>query len=98
MNFCSSFFLQIPTGRTLKLHFPEQGTPHLEIPSSSRRRKRATSALIKLCAVSSKGAVSNRYPTRCTLPILRGRSGSHCFANHGVQGLVDPHRSFPPPK
>src|SRR6266700_3498675 len=97
MNFCSSFFPETPTMRTLKLHFPGDALPTLDTflkQTKEARVFRRTQAVRDVVKGQRLQTVSDTL--HFTYSALR--KWVHRFANQGVQGLVDRPRPGRPAK
>jgi transposase len=95
--FLSSVFLETPTMRTLKLHFPDEALPTLETflkQTKEARVFRRAQAVREVVKGQRLQTVSDTF--HFTYSALR--KWVHRFAHHGVQSLVDRPRSGRPPK
>jgi transposase len=93
----SSVFLETPTMRTLKLHFPDEALPTLEAflkQTKEARVFRRAQAVREVVKGQRLQTVSDTL--HFTYSALR--KWVHRFAQHGVQSLVDRPRSGRPPK
>jgi transposase len=97
MNFCSSFFLETPTMRTLRLHFPEDALPTLDTFLKQTKEARVFRRAQAVRAVVKGHRLQNVSDTlQFTYSALR--KWVYRFANQGTQGLVERPRSGRPPK
>jgi transposase len=97
VNFCSSFFLETPTMRTLTLHFPDEALPTLEAflkQTKEARVFRRAQAVREVVKGHRLQTVSDTL--HFTYSALR--KWVHRFAHQGVQGLADRPRPGRPPK
>src|SRR5215471_9778672 len=95
--FLSSFCLETPTMRTLKLHFPDEALPTLETflkQTKAARVFRRAQAVREVVKGQRLQTVSDTF--HFTYSALR--KWVHRFARHGVQSLADRPRSGRPPK
>src|SRR6266571_5291335 len=97
MNFCSSFFPETPTMRTLKLHFSDNALPTLDTFLKQTKEARVFRRAQAVRDVV-KGQRLQTVSDTLSFTYSALRKWVHRFAQQGTQGLVDRPRPGRPPK